>query len=102
MEAGTREIVKVAINNDPTMQPDERRKFIALLNGQSTSPKEKLLTTKEACQILGVVALSLRRYEQRGLITPVRYSKRKLRWRESEIREFHEMGIEAGVRGAEA
>ena len=94
MEAGTREIVKAAINNDPSMQPDERRKFIALLNGKSANPKDRLLTTRQACEILGVVPLSLRRYEQRGLIKPVRYSKRKLRWKESMIRDFYDMGIQ--------
>ena len=96
MKKGTKQIIEVAISSDPTIETPERRKLKDLLSGKVK--KDRLITTKEACLLLGCAPISLGRYEKRGYLFPVRYSQRKKRWRESELLEFLETGIAKEVK----
>lgn len=65
------------------------------LYGKETS-KTKLLTTREAAELLGVHPVTLRLYAQKGLIQPVRYTARKIRWRQDTLESFMREGAHNG------
>lgn len=89
----SREIIVAALNADPTATPAQKRRILDAIEDKPAR-KEKTLTTKQACELLGDIhPITLRRLEQRQILTPVRYSKRKLRWRETELLDFLNNGI---------
>lgn len=55
--------------------------------------RRKLLTTKEAASIFNACPETLRRYAQRGLLHPVRYNARRLRWDADELEAFLSEGV---------
>ena len=59
---------------------------------------EKLLTTREVAEILGIKHRTLYRWMQTGIfdITPVRISPKAVRFRESDVKAW----IESRVKGA--
>lgn len=90
----SRDMIIAALNADPTATPADKKRILDAIENKPIR-KEKMLTTKQACELLDDChPITLRRLEQRGVLTPVRYSKRKLRWRESELLEFLENGID--------
>ena len=92
----SRDMIIAALNADPTATPADKKRILAAIEDRPTR-KEKMFTSKRACELLDDISLAtLRRLERRGVLTPVRYSKRKLRWRESELRDFLENGITTG------
>ncbi len=89
----SRDMIIAALNADPTATPADKKRILAAIEDKPTR-KEKMLTTKQACELLGGIhQITLRRLEQRQILTPVRYSKRRLRWKESELLDFLSIGI---------
>jgi predicted DNA-binding transcriptional regulator AlpA len=64
--------------------PDRHDAIIEAVRGK---PKRKPqpITAREACSILGCCRATLRRMEMRGLIKPVRLSKRLLRYQRADV-----------------
>ncbi|MBP5641203.1 MAG: helix-turn-helix domain-containing protein [Victivallales bacterium] len=79
----TRQIIMAAIQADTNITEDEVKNITRILDGKPK--KVELLKTKEACQILGCVPRTLRKYEMAGKIQAVRQSKRRVRYRCDEI-----------------
>jgi hypothetical protein len=95
----SRDIITAALNADHTVTPAHKKRILAAIEGKPKRP-DKQLTTKQACELLeGIHPITMGRLEKRGHLTPIRYSKRKIRWRESELLEFLESGITRGEVG---
>jgi hypothetical protein len=56
--------------------------------------RRKLLTTREAASIFNACPETLRRYAKRGLLHPVRYNARRLRWDADELETFLSQGVD--------
>lgn len=89
----SKDMIIAALNADPTATPAQKRRVLDALN-DTQQRKDRMLSTRQACELLGGIhPITLRRLEKRQVLIPVRYSKRKLRWRESALIEFLENGI---------
>lgn len=64
--------------------PEERRRILESLK-EEVRPREKLLTTKGAAEILDCHPKTVFRYRDAGRIGCVRRSARCIRWRQSEV-----------------
>lgn len=65
----------------------ERAEVLAML--QPKPPKrEKLLTTKAACDLAGVHPKTLFRWERMGYLKPRRITPSRVRWAKSELETF--------------
>ena len=67
-------IIAVAITD-----PDERKEALELLNSNSRD-KDKMLTTKAACQLADVCPRTLFNWEKRGLLKAHRATRSHVRW----------------------
>ena len=73
---------------------DEARRIRALLDNKETTTKaERLLKTREVAAIWDCHPKSVLRYATRGLIKPVRRSRRCLRWKLSDVERIAQEGI---------
>ena len=88
------EIIKAAIDSDPTATPQERRRILAALKEPDTNRKPRLITRKQACEILGGCSTkTISRYVKRGLIREIRFTARRIRFDESEILRLAREGV---------
>ncbi len=83
VSATTRQIIMAAMQTDLEMTDDEKKTWTRLLNGAPR--KAKLLTAKQACEILGCSVKTLRSYEKAGRIESIHHSKRRVRYREDDV-----------------
>lgn len=51
----------------------------------SDKPRPRPISPREACEVLGVCRRSLTRYANRGALTPIRLSPRKIRYDLNEV-----------------
>ena len=87
----TRQIIEAAINSDPTATPEERKRILNALN--DTQKKVTPITTRRACEILGIHPVTLRRYAKQGKLTPIRYNARRIRWNLESVERFASEGV---------
>lgn len=74
--------------------PEERRRILDAV--QADGPvRDRLLTTKNAAEILQCHPKTCFEYEKRGLIHAIRRSSRHIRWRASEIERLAMTGGDA-------
>jgi len=95
MLPNTKTIIEAALGSDATISQDQKEKIKAVLNPQTSPSKRNLITTKKASEVLGVSTVTLRKYEKKGLLTPIRYSLRRIRWDRDEIETFRLEGVQA-------
>jgi len=60
-----------------------------------TNLRPKLITRKQAAEILDCCVMSIKRYEERGHLTPIPRSSRSIRLDEAEVLDFARNGISA-------
>ena len=73
--------------------PEETRRICSLLDNPGADKPERLLKTKDVARAWECHPKSVLRYAERGLIKPVRRSKRCLRWRSSDVERIALQGI---------
>ena len=93
MTSKTQTAIETAMDIDTTITPEEEKHLKRALGGRSGKQRRTLITTKEASKLLECHPATLRRYERQGLITPIRYSKRYIRWDYDDILELKYNGI---------
>jgi hypothetical protein len=76
-------MIRVIIDTDANLTEQEKSVLSRMVNGEPQ--KVELLKAEEACQILGCVPRTLRKYELAGRVQAIRQSKRKVRYRRDEI-----------------
>jgi hypothetical protein len=85
--------IRAAMSIDTTITPEEEKHLRRALGERRGKQSRTLITTTEACEILECNPVTLRRYENRGLITAIRYSQRKIRWDRDDVLELRDNGI---------
>jgi len=83
MSNQTTRTIEAVLDSSTDITPEVKSRIMALLKGKQ--PRSPMVTRKEACQTLGVCTATLRRYELRGILNPVRLSKRNIVYRASDI-----------------
>ena len=94
MQDITREHIKLALASDPEISGHMKKRVFSFLEGKS--PRRKLISTRDACEILDCHPVTLRRLEKRGYVRAIRLSARKIRWDRDEIQNFADYGISDG------
>jgi len=91
----TLEIIRATIESDPTATPEQRKAIMAIAEGRpEAKPKPKLITRKQAADLLGCCGETVKRYSRRGLIRAIRYTARRVRYDEAQILDFARDGIQ--------
>ena len=95
MLPNTKTIIEAALGSDATISRERKDEIQSVLNPQASSQKRILITTKKASEILEVSVVTLRKYEKRGLLTPIRYTARRIRWDRKDVETFKMQGVQA-------
>jgi len=96
MLVNTKAVIEAAIGGDATITKEQKDKIKSILTPKaSCSAKRSLITTKQAASILDVSTVTLRKYAKKGLLKPIRYTARRIRWDRDEIELFKSQGVEA-------
>ncbi|MFC1762223.1 helix-turn-helix transcriptional regulator [Planctomycetota bacterium] len=93
MLTNTKTIIEAAMNGDATLTQEQRATIAAALN-PGKKEKPKLITTKQAAKVLDVSTVTLRKYEKQGLLHPIRYTRRRIRWDLNEVEAFRDRGLQ--------
>lgn len=94
MQISTLTTIKSILEIDPEITPDKKTEILQVCKTHHV--KRELITVKEAAEILDCCKLTLRQYVKRGLLHPVYYSKRKVRYDKTEVLALANNGITAG------
>ncbi len=68
----------------------ELTKIEKIVKGENTP--RKLMTTTEVCEFLAVSRKTIQNYWHKGYLTPIRYSKSKVRYDRDEVINFYNNG----------
>jgi MerR HTH family regulatory protein len=93
MNANALATIETIISLDPETTPEQKKVALNALKG-TASKRRRLGTAKDAAGILKIHVKTLRQYEKRGLVTSIRYSRRKVRYDLDEIENLAFTGIE--------
>ena len=88
--------IESLVKADPTATGDERKAILNALRGNKNT-RPKLISKRQAAEICDSSTKSIDRYSERGYLTPIRFSKRKIRFDEDEILDFARNGISMEV-----
>ena len=86
-----RSIIEAAIKSDPTATPEEKARLMAALLPAKETPR--LITRKEVAALLGVHVETVKRYTRAGLLKPVKFTARAVRYPEAEVLHFMQNGV---------
>lgn len=92
MKATTSTIIETALLADDTIPPEQAAVILKYINSDSLIPKPRPGTIKQAAEILEVHPVTVRRYAQAGLLTPIRITARKVRYDLNEVEELARTG----------
>jgi len=86
--------IRVLLQNDETVSAEQRECILQACRHTRTSKKNiDLCSPVEAAVILGCHVKTLYRYAARGVLHPVRYSSRKVRFDRKEVEDFSVKGL---------
>ena len=85
-----RSIIEAAINSDPTATPEEKARLMAALAPSIEKPR--LITRKDVAALLGVHIQTVNSYTRRGLLRPIKFTARAVRYSEAEVLHFMQYG----------
>lgn len=88
----SKEIIEAAIRNDPEASPEQKQAILKVLNNRS-SLRPKLITRKQAGEILDVCPETVKRYQKRGLLKAIKFTSRRLRYDEEAVIELARTGV---------
>lgn len=88
MKSTTLIIIETALSSDETVRPEQADSILEKIQTSSSSQKPRPGTIKEAAKILEVHPVTVRRYAQAGLLTPIRITCRKVRYDLNEVEEL--------------
>jgi len=95
MQTVTREMIKTALANDTDTTAEQRQAILAALKSADPNRKPKLITRKQAAEILVCSTKTIDRYIERGLIREIKFTQRRIRFEEAEIIRFAREGVAA-------
>jgi len=71
--------------------PEEKKRILSAIK-EPTPAKQKMLTRKEVASMLGCHTETIKRYGRNGLLHPVRFTARAVRYSEAEVLDFMRRG----------
>lgn len=86
-----RAIIEAAIKADPTATTEEKARLLAAL--LPITDKPKMISRKEVAAMMGVHVESVKRYTRAGLLKPVHFTARAVRYPEAEVLDFMRRGV---------
>lgn len=93
MKKETMELIGKVLMSDESVSP-EMRDYI-LKAAQKSVPKRRLLTAKEAQEVLGISRVTLREYARKGALSQINISSRKVRFDEQEVYRLAYSGLDS-------
>ena len=92
MKTTTIELIRNVLMGDETVPP-EMMDYI-LKAAQKAVPRRKLMTAKEAQEVLGISRVTLRDYARKGALSQINISSRKVRFDEQEVYRLAYSGLD--------
>ena len=86
--------IETILNADRTIPKGKKDKVMDILLDRTPTPspkKKRLISTNQAAEILQIHVATVREYARKGVLTPIRFSARKIRFDLDEI-EFYASG----------
>ena len=82
----TAQIIKSALAMDANATDEEKKKIMKAMS--PTAEAEKMLSSKEVCEMLNITRRTLGNYVSAGKLNQINYSPRKIRFRRDEVVAF--------------
>lgn len=92
MKPTTFELIKNVLSTDETILPEDAKLIVKQLRTSNIGEKPRPGTISEAAKILDVHPVTVRRYAQAGLLSPIRITARKVRYDLNEVEELARTG----------
>ncbi len=93
MKTTTKQIIETALDGDGLTTNEERTRVLDALN-EKPKGRPKLITRKQAAEILGCCGETVKRYSRRNFLREIHLSPRRVRLDESEVLDFARNGIQ--------
>jgi len=84
--------IEAILAADPTVPPELAQRVKAVCQEKAIRPGPKI-TARAAAEILGVHVRTLARYAREGKLHPIRLSRRRIRYAQSEVEAFAAEGM---------
>lgn len=81
-------LINQVIEYEGPLTDKKVKRIIDVLYDKASSNKPKLLNTRQAAELTQMHPVSLRQLAQKGILKPIRYSARKLRWPEDMLLDY--------------
>ena len=91
MKKDTIDLIEKVLMSDESVSPEMRDYIIRA--AQKSVPKRRLLTAKEAQEVLGISRVTLREYVRKGALSQINFSSRKVRFDEQEVYRLAYSGL---------
>jgi len=88
--------IKVLLQNDATVAAEQRQEILKACRQKSGRSNRRLGTVKQAAEILSCHPKTVYRYVRRGILHPLHYSLRKVRFDLEEVETFATNGLSKG------
>lgn len=85
--------IKVLLQNDNTVSDEQRQLVLKSCRQMTAMGKLRLGTVRQVAELLGCHVKTVQRYAQRGLLHPVKYSLRRIRFDMDEVEKFVVQGF---------
>jgi len=95
MNSGSKEAIRVLIQNDPNMPKEQRLAVFAAIDGKKPKANPKLVTRKRVAEILNCGIRTVDRLIKEGVVREIRFSCRQIRFDEHEIITLAREGVAA-------
>lgn len=93
MKPETLVAIRMLLLADQTVDEGKRREVLAACT--RVQRHRKLMTARQAAEILGCHPMTIKRYVRRGVLTQIRFSARKIRYDLDEVEAFASDGLDA-------
>jgi hypothetical protein len=94
MKSTTLAIIETALSSDDTVHPEQAASILKNLRAENSDRKPRPGTIKQAAAILEVHPVTVRRYAQTGLLTPIRITSRKVRY---DLNQVEALALRGGL-----
>jgi len=88
--------IRILVESDASITPEHRREIIKVCSRDPSRRRKRLGTAREVSVLLGCCSRTVERYARQGLLKPIRYSPRKIRYDMDEVERLVEQGIDGG------
>jgi predicted DNA-binding transcriptional regulator AlpA len=94
MQTSTINAIKMLVQADPSADADTLDRILAAC--KPPQKKRDLITAKEACNLIGggITRMTLYKWQKRGMVHPIRFTARNIRFDRAEIENLANNGVQ--------